>query len=345
MFSGCTSLTMVTIPDSVTSIGYEAFYNCTGLTSLTIPDSITSIGGFAFSDCTGLTSVTIPNSVTSIGGSAFSNCNSLTDVWYSGAKIDRALIVIGTANDPLANATWHYETIAENGHYYSGVCDADCDKCDEVRQVPHVYSDCCDRECNVCFAIRKAPHDYAYVCDDECDTCGFLRKVTHTYDHDYDVDCNVCGAVRTVQYEVYAFAGNSVSPEVSGLAFCYDMAADGLTVNSKYEVIYDEATVTSNSDVGALKLVKMGVIASNKDVELRLESVNDYTCIDIEAKYLMECKGDSVTFAVRIIDIPKSGYNTVVSVRPYCILEDAEGNLIVEYGEVQTATYNDALTA
>ena len=45
----CTSLTSVTIPNSVTSIGRCAFYGCTSLTSITIPDSVTSIGDEAFS--------------------------------------------------------------------------------------------------------------------------------------------------------------------------------------------------------------------------------------------------------------------------------------------------------
>ncbi len=40
---------------------------CDGLTSVTIPNSVTSIGDEAFYDCTSLTNVTIPNSVTSIG--------------------------------------------------------------------------------------------------------------------------------------------------------------------------------------------------------------------------------------------------------------------------------------
>ena len=56
-FEGCSGLTSVTIPNSVTSIGYEAFYNCSSLTSMTIPDSVTSIGDFAFGNCTGLTSI------------------------------------------------------------------------------------------------------------------------------------------------------------------------------------------------------------------------------------------------------------------------------------------------
>ena len=78
-FSGCSGLTSITIPNSVTSIGYGAFSGCSGLTSITIPNSVTSIDG-AFSGCSGLTSITIPNSVTSIKGGAFADCSGLSSV-------------------------------------------------------------------------------------------------------------------------------------------------------------------------------------------------------------------------------------------------------------------------
>ena len=103
-FYDCTQITgSVTIPQSVTSIGNEAFRWCSGIDSLTINNAATSIGEWAFascfgiktlslgekiktigynafSDCSGLTNVTIPQSVTSIGPCAFAYCTSLKNI-------------------------------------------------------------------------------------------------------------------------------------------------------------------------------------------------------------------------------------------------------------------------
>ena len=79
-FYGCSGLTSLTIPSSVTSIGWSTFEDCSGLTSLTIPSSVTSIGDNAFCGCSGLTSLTIPSSVTSIGWSTFRDCSGLTSL-------------------------------------------------------------------------------------------------------------------------------------------------------------------------------------------------------------------------------------------------------------------------
>ena len=77
LIAGCSG---TIIPNTVTSIGHDAFLDCSNLTSVEIPNSVISIGDYAFSRCSRLTSVVIPNSVISIGGDAFSDCSRLTSV-------------------------------------------------------------------------------------------------------------------------------------------------------------------------------------------------------------------------------------------------------------------------
>ena len=79
-FEGCSGLKSVAIGNNVTSIGNNAFYGCSGLKSITIPNSVTSIGYKAFYECYGLKSVAIGNNVTSVGEDAFKNCKNLQTV-------------------------------------------------------------------------------------------------------------------------------------------------------------------------------------------------------------------------------------------------------------------------
>jgi len=110
-FLYCSSLTSITIPDSVTSIGEYAFSECDSLTSITIPDSVTSIGSYAFYYCSSLTSITIPSSVTSIGNNAFYYCSSLTSI-----TIPDSVVSIGSS--AFNNTAWYNNQ--PNGLVYAG---------------------------------------------------------------------------------------------------------------------------------------------------------------------------------------------------------------------------------
>ena len=74
--------TSITLPNSITNIGVQAFNECRGLTSITIPNSVITIDDAAFANCSGLTSITIPNSVITIGNAAFGRCTGLISITF-----------------------------------------------------------------------------------------------------------------------------------------------------------------------------------------------------------------------------------------------------------------------
>jgi len=74
-----TTITNLTMPNSVTNIGWYAFQDCQFLSSLNLSTNLIGIGGHAFEGCSSLPTLALPNSVNSIGINAFSSCMSLTN--------------------------------------------------------------------------------------------------------------------------------------------------------------------------------------------------------------------------------------------------------------------------
>lgn len=79
-FRFCSNMTTVSIPSSVTFIGEYAFYGCSSLTSVELPDELTSIETYSFQNCSSLTSVRIPDKVTTVSFYAFSGCSAIESV-------------------------------------------------------------------------------------------------------------------------------------------------------------------------------------------------------------------------------------------------------------------------
>ena len=128
---GC-GATEYAIPDGVTTIGDEAFYNCSSLTSVTIPDSVTTIGNYTFDDCSSLTSITIPDSVTTVGNYAFDDCCSLTSVYckpttppagdyymfYNNASGRKIYVPTESVNKYKSASYWKYYAYAIVGYNF-----------------------------------------------------------------------------------------------------------------------------------------------------------------------------------------------------------------------------------
>lgn len=108
-------LSSLTLPQDLTSIGWGAFEACRNLTSVTIPDSVTNIGFAVFRACSSLTSVTIPWRMTKVEEQAFSGCGKLTDVYYTGSQARWDRIEVSGNNEPLLNATIHFEAASPVG--------------------------------------------------------------------------------------------------------------------------------------------------------------------------------------------------------------------------------------
>ena len=91
-FQGCTGLTEISIPGSVTSIGNRAFYGCTGLTEISIPSSVMRIGVRAFGECSMLINLTIEDGEQRImlGYPSFEGCP--ISKLYVGRDVDSSLI-------------------------------------------------------------------------------------------------------------------------------------------------------------------------------------------------------------------------------------------------------------
>lgn len=79
-FYGCSNLTIVNLPSSITEIAEEAFKNCTSLASISIPQNVTTIGLYAFLRCSSLLSINIPKNVTSISNTICAECSSLESI-------------------------------------------------------------------------------------------------------------------------------------------------------------------------------------------------------------------------------------------------------------------------
>ena len=182
-------------------------------------------------------------------------------------------------------------------------------------------------------------HECDYTATAACSTCGEEMPHVHEYDHDFDSDCNTCGANRDAELPL-EIEGNSISPDVNGLAWLVKAKVEGMTVKNGTEAVYDNATV------GNYKLISMGAVVSNNYSELGyvpdLDDVDGKNVADVPAQYLCEIDEETgtVTFGVRVIHIPDFAKDREIDILTYIIFEDEAGQQHTLYCNSVYAAYN-----
>ena len=111
-FYGLNNLTRISLPNGLTWIGRYAFESCEALTEITIPKGVKSIRDGAFKYNSKLQSVSLPSSIETIDSAVFAKCDNLAYVYFVGTQEEAEEIDVGTDNDALMNATWHYLRIS-----------------------------------------------------------------------------------------------------------------------------------------------------------------------------------------------------------------------------------------
>jgi len=138
LFRNCTSLESVTISADINYLDMATFSNCTSLKKVVLSNSIESLFDMTFTRCTALEELTIPKSLSKIETLTFYECTSLKTVYYTGSEADKNNLEIKAGNDPLVNATWHYNSCyGAAEHTYDTVLDPECNVCGDIRQTDY----------------------------------------------------------------------------------------------------------------------------------------------------------------------------------------------------------------
>ena len=255
-FSG-TGITTITLPNSLVSIGANAFSGCTSLNSLAIPASVTTIGEEAFYGCTNLKAVTIPKTVTSIGADAFGH----TDTTSSGIVVGFMLSCYSnTAGSTYAETylSQNYKLLdSSHMHTWGEWVTTKAATCAEEGSQTRTCSGCNQTQTQT---IAKDLTAHKYVVDSvvaatydaqgytvyKCTLCGNTYKGDYTPKLTYG---SLSNATITGVNDSYVYTGSGISPVVT-------VTLNGTTLKQGTDF---KATYTNNINVGTATITITGM--------------------------------------------------------------------------------------
>lgn len=291
------------------------------ITAVTIEDGVTSIGDCAFYFCNSLQSVTIGNSVTTIGDEAFYGCDDLT------------LVTMGVSVTTIGGMAFSY-----------------CNSLQSVT-IPDGVTSIAGGIFSYCLSLTSVtiPDSVTYIAYDAFGYCANLIEVYYTGSHTDQAVMRIYSGNEKLLDATWHYADDPIADTVThsvmetengnGLAFRFELSANGVAVKNRIEADLTNATV--NYLGKDCKLLGMGAVMANDAAigatAFTLDDVNNSTVLNIPAVYLCDLEPDSCAFAVRIINIPDTALERTIYARPYYIIE-VDGEEIVVYGDVDTAS-------
>lgn len=253
-FAKCASLTSITLPESVTSIGNSAFSGCTSLISVRVPKQVIRIGNNAFYQCSSLTSITLPESITSIASSAFSGCTSLISV-----RIPKQVMSID--NRTFYQCSSLKEVILSDGIKSIGVSAfEDCSSLNSIEFPASIESISLDAFEGTALMSAKF-HGNAPACNDVDSLASFPPMTTVYYisgttgwtdGEDYDEEA---GTWKGYKLAIWDPKAESLKPEIADIPkdkyLIHVVDSDGNALLGA-EVVYDSRTQYTDINGDAL---------------------------------------------------------------------------------------------
>lgn len=172
------------IKEGATVITSYAFNYCTHIDTVTLPKSVTAIGYGAFNGCSGIKDVWYTGTAAEKDNIKISSENAalLNATWHYNSCPVGAPHEYSNDCDAECNGCGLNRDVPD--HKYDNACDTDCNVCKAIRQTQHTYDNSCDTECNICKVKRNITHSYGQwstVKKADCSTSGTQNR-----------ECSVC---------------------------------------------------------------------------------------------------------------------------------------------------------
>ena len=213
----CAQMTEILLPETLETIGYNAFQN-TGLYSVEIPSGVTTLSGYMFADCANLEYAVLPETITGMGHGVFQNCENLSMV-----NIPDSVVSFGSL-------------IFDNCPYFAALCTASCDGADYVSENGYTF---------------MSPNNMEYLLFKDEDEYGeFLYAVAYFGEGgDITVPASVDGVEMGVIYDGCFYDNTTLSSVIisepvfyvgaQAFAGCTEMAK--ILIPTSVEYIADDA--------------------------------------------------------------------------------------------------------